>query len=197
MSGQSPRSPLAETAGQPSDAQLVGEVLGGRKERFALLVRRHQDSLFRHARGMGLDPDTAADMVQDALVKAYESLDGCQDPGRFGFWVGRILRNRCLDHLKSAATQRNTPLHPGLPAMRGNPERHQETGTLREALESALEALPLEQREGFLLKHVEGRSYEELAELAGASVSAVKMRVHRAREFLREHLAAAGVSVGM
>lgn len=181
----------------PADGRLVSEVLVGDTERYALLVQRHQNALFRQARALGLDEDTAADMVQDALVRAYESLSSCRNGDRFGVWVGRILRNRCLDHLKSASTQRRRPLHPEIPEEGGAPESRHEAGMAREALEAALAALPPEQREAFLLKHVEGRSYEEMAETTGASVSAMKMRVHRARERLREHLGSAGITGAM
>lgn len=185
-------APNGSDRNEPGDAALVAEVLNGRKESYALLVQRHQTSLFRYARGFGLDPDTSADMVQDALVRAYESLASCQDEGRFGFWVARILRNRCLDHLKSATEQRSAPLRPDLPATRGDPEDHRRQSGLKEELEAALASLPPDQREAFLLKHAEGRPYDEIAELAGTSVSAMKMRVHRAREALRERLQAQG-----
>jgi len=180
------------TSHEPGDGEVVADVLDGRRERYAILVRRHQESLFRHARGFGLDPDTAADMVQDTLVRAFESLDRCQDPDRFGSWAGRILRNRCLDHLKSASEQKRTAMPMDLESTSGDPARRHELGGLREALGKALNALPPEQKEGFLLKHVEGRSYEEMAEMAEVSVSAMKMRVHRAREALKEHLTAHG-----
>jgi RNA polymerase sigma-70 factor, ECF subfamily len=182
------RAPNGNDVARPGDGEVVEAVLNGHKERFAVLVERHQAGLFRHARGLGLDPDTAADMVQETLVRAYERLDSCQDPHRFGFWVSRILRNRCLDHLKSSSQQKRSPLPPNLPTTREDPERQRHAASLGEALESALASLPVEQREGFVLRHVEGHSYQEIAELAGASVSAVKMRVHRAREALREQL---------
>lgn len=173
------------------DGTLVALVLGGEQEAFGHLVQRHQEALFRHARDMGLDGDAAADAVQDALVKAYQSLESCRDPDRFGVWVSRIVRNRCLDYLKSAA-RRGVALHPSLPATRGNPERDEERGMLRRRLNEALSALPDDQREAFLMKHGEGRAYEDMAELVGVSVSAMKMRVHRARESLQSRLRALG-----
>jgi RNA polymerase sigma-70 factor (ECF subfamily) len=178
------------------DEVLVAQVLKGEREAFEPLVRRHQGHLFRHARGMGLDPDTAADLVQDSLVKAYERLGSCRSPERFGVWVGRILRNRCLDYLKSAA-RRDLPLHPFLPDTGGGPDGDAERNALRWQLNEALAKLPTEQREAFLMKHGEGRSYDEMAELAEASVSAMKMRVHRAREALQAHLEARGVGGGL
>ena len=142
---------------------------------------------FRYARSLGMDAGTAADMVQDALVKAYVGLEGCRNPDCFGAWAGRILRNGCLDYLKSAA-RRSVPLPPSLPSHRGNPDLEEERSRLRRRLKEALAALPDEQREAFLMKHGEGLSYEEIAKLTGGSVSALKMRVHRAREALRDQL---------
>jgi RNA polymerase sigma-70 factor (ECF subfamily) len=172
---------------QPTDAALVADVLKGNRTAFEVLVRRHQAALFRRARWMGLEPDLAADMVQDALVKAYENLRDCRDPARFHVWVGRILHNRCVDFFKSAQ-RRGVPLPLTLPAESGNPEIEHEQTVLRESLARLLAILPQEQREAFLMKHGEELSYEEMAEITGASVSAMKMRVHRAREYLRAQL---------
>lgn len=169
------------------DAILVRRVLQGDSNAFEPLVRRHQAALFRRARWMGLDEDTAADMVQDALIKAYQNLKSCRDANRFAYWAGRILRNQVLDFLKSA-DRRRAPLPTSLAADTGDPEREEARSALHSVLQRALSLLPDEQREAFLLKHAEGCSYEEMAEFAGTSVSAMKMRVHRARETLREHL---------
>jgi len=180
------------TCSDPADSEVVREVLGGHTDRFAVLVRRHQDSLFRQARAMGLDADTAADVVQDALVRAFEGLAGWQERSPFRIWLMRILRNRCLDHLKSAPSRRNRPLTPTLPLGAGGPEEEHERSALRNALHEGLQALPVDQRVAFVLRHVEGLSYDEISEVVGASVSALKMRVHRARDALRQALQHAG-----
>jgi RNA polymerase sigma-70 factor, ECF subfamily len=188
------RQPVADQSratqfGQPAeilDEALVARVLEGDRGAFELLIRKHQGPLFRRARWMGLDADTAADMVQDTLIKAYTNLASCRDPNRFGYWVGQILRNRILDFLKSA-DRRNIPLSFSLPATCGDPEVEEARSTLRTLLQQALATLAPEQREAFLMKHGEGFSYEEMAELAETSVSAMKMRVHRARETLRDY----------
>lgn len=172
-----------------SDADLVARVLAGEREEYALLVQRHQQALYRHALGMVGQPDAAADLVQDSLVKGYTSLAHCHDPARFGAWVFRILRNRCLDYLKDRRRQ-TVPIQEGtaFAPSRDDPEVRLEQSEVREAVTEALAALPEAQREAFLLKHVDGRSYEEMAEMLGASVSALKMRVLRAREALQERL---------
>ena len=182
------RGALRLNAGsEVTDAILVAKVLNGDGAAFEVLVLRHQAALFRRARWMGLEEDIAADMVQDALIKAYQNLSNCRDPDRFYAWVGQILRNSCLDFLKSAA-RRGVALPVSLPAESGNPEQQHEQSTLREQLKQALATLPVEHREAFLMKHGEDLSYEEMAELTGASISAMKMRVHRARELLRAQL---------
>ncbi len=170
------------------DEVLVERVLGGDTGAFEHLIRRHQDRLFRRARWMGLDADTSADMVQDALVKVYENLGSCRNPGQFRSWVGQILRNRCLDFLKSAA-RRSVPLPFTLPAD-GDPQGDAEQNALRSRLNEALAALPEEQRDAFLMKHAEDLPYEEMSAITGISVSALKMRVYRARETLQVYLGA-------
>lgn len=172
-----------------SDGALVARILAGDKAPFAILVRRHQERLFRHARGMTGDSDVAADLVQDAFVRAYTNLDRCEDPERFGAWCFRILANRCKDHLRSPA-QRTEILEEASFATAGHSDtvRVLEQAEIRAALDAALAALPSAQREAFLLKHVEGRSYDEMVEMLGASVPALKMRVLRAREALQQHL---------
>lgn len=189
VEGRAPDDPPSRSFRDgPPDEQVVAQVLAGRTDRFALLVRRHQDALFRQALAMGLDGDTAEDMVQDSLVRAFQGLEGCRGTGRFRVWVARILRNRCLDHLKSAPMQRNGPLVPGLVQRDGGPEEDRERAALRGLLAEALARLPEEQREAFLLRHVDGFSYQEMCEIVDASESALKMRVHRAREALRAGL---------
>lgn len=173
---------------EASDADVVARVLGGDREAFAVLVRRHQDMLFAHAVRMTGRGDVAADLVQASLIKAYTNLDRCRNPERFGAWAYRIVSNRCKDYLKNIR-RRDVDLEAAPPLeASGGPERDLDRHELHEALEAALDRLPPEQREAFVMKHAEGRSYEEMSELLGASVGALKMRVHRARENLMELL---------
>jgi RNA polymerase sigma-70 factor (ECF subfamily) len=177
------------------DEELVARILGGDRELYAVLVRRYEAKLYRHALGMLQDRDAATDLVQDSFVKAYASLSTCHDPARFGGWIFRILRNRCTDYLKEHR-RRDVSLESDdrFASERYHPLRDLERAELRGAVEQALAALPEPQREAFLLKHVEGLSYEEMAEMLGAGVSALKMRVARAREALRATLEGLGWS---
>lgn len=169
-----------------NDAHLVASVLAGHTDHYAVLVGRYQATLYRYAVGMVRDGDLAADLVQDTFVKAYTSLGTCQDPARFGAWVFRIMVNRCKDHLKSRR-RHNVPLEEDTATTpeSDSPAVYTDRADLRQTVERALAALPEAQREAFLLKHLEGRSYEEMAEMLDVSISALKMRVLRAREALQ------------
>jgi RNA polymerase sigma-70 factor, ECF subfamily len=171
---------------ETEEGRLLVAILDGDVDGYGILVRRHQDRLYRYAYGMVADSDVAADMVQDSLVRAYESLRRCKNPDNFGGWVLRIVRNRCLDHLKERR-RNNVSLEPDLAMDDSSSNAIDERAVNGEAVRQALEDTPELLREAFLLKHVDELSYDEMAEVTGASISALKMRVKRARE----HLAAA------
>jgi len=152
---------------------------------FAALVRRHQNALYRYGRGLGLDHDTALDLVQEAFVKAHARLGQCREPGRVRSWLFRIFRNAMLDWAKNVRRTEVPLLDVEEPA---GDEDFAERHALREAIGAALAALPPILREAFLLRHELGHSYDEIAELAGISLSAAKMRVARAHAALRETL---------
>ncbi|NIP78394.1 MAG: sigma-70 family RNA polymerase sigma factor, partial [Gemmatimonadetes bacterium] len=100
----------------------------------------------------------------------------------------RIVANRCKDYLKNVRRKDVDLDAAGPVAGPQDPEDDLERSELRDRLGRALEHLPPDQRQAFVMKHEEGRSYEEMAELLEASVGALKMRVHRARENLMELL---------
>ena len=182
----------ASGAGETPDAHLVARVLDGDDAAYATLVRRHQDLIYRHARGMGLDHDTSLDLVQDAFVRAFERLEDCRDGAHYRSWLFRICRNLCLDELRNVrrlcVPMSSIENADDLESMQVVEDEMALT------LSAALERLPNALREAFLLKHDAGYTYEEVAEITDASPSAVKMRVHRAREALRVFLTAQGFS---
>ena len=180
---------MSEASDQLPDHEVVARVRGGDRDAFRLLVRRYQDMLFRHAVRMTGDRDVASDLVQGAFVKAFTNIARCRDPERYGAWQYRILANACKDHLKSrrrrdVSIDDQVNLMDATAGPAGNLDRTQ----LRTVLSNAIAKLPESLREAFVLKHVEGRSYEEIAGMMDTSVPALKMRVHRAREVLKEAL---------
>ena len=167
------------------DAIVIARVLDGDIDQFAELVGRHQVAMYRYAVSMVGDHDVAADMVQDAFVRAYTNLTACRDRSNFRLWLFRTLRNRCLDHLRDPR-RRNVRLDDASPIVDSaeGPSARVERAQMRAELREALDRLPEIQREAFLLHYVEGVPYETMAEMLMASVSALKMRVLRAREAL-------------
>lgn len=172
-----------------SDADLVARALAGSEAAFAELVERYNDLLCRHAQRMLGRMDDAEDVVQTAWIKAYRRLEQCRDPERFGSWVFRIAANACKDELKARRSE-VVPMDAVGELRSGDDGPAGETlrAEQRRSIAAALARLPPDQREAFLLKHAEGWSYEEMSVQLDVGVSALKMRVHRAREELQELL---------
>lgn len=169
-----------------TDAQVVRDVLAGDQDAYRLLVRRYGDTLYGHALRMADSPDEAADLVQRALVTGFKKLRSCREPDRVGAWLFRILANLCKDHVRSPRRgDISVARLAGVLAGESDPESDAASAEIRSRVWTALDALTPEQREAFVLKHVEGRSYEEIAAVMDLSVASLKMRVHRAREALR------------
>ena len=171
-----------------SDAVVVSHVLRGDVEAFAILVERYRDRYARYAFHMLGNREDAEEALQDAFTRAYRSLGRCEDPERFGAWLFRILVNRCRTiGARRGRRSKTFVVDEGalLDAAIDHPE---ESSAWREEIERALRQLRPEQREAFLLKYVEEMGYDEMSQLTGVGVSALKMRVMRACERLRELL---------
>jgi RNA polymerase sigma-70 factor, ECF subfamily len=165
------------------DQQIIGEVLAGNREAFAVLVGRYSDPLYRHALGMTGSPDVAEDILQTSFIKAYQHL--AEVRGRFDAWLFRIVANGCKDWLKNIRRTHVSYDEDDQPSGYSTPDEDLDRSELRTDLDGALATLAPSLREAFVMKHVEGRSYEEMAELLATTVGALKMRVHRAREALQ------------
>ena len=141
------------------------------------------------------DSDVASDMVQDAFIRAYVNLARCRNRARFRVWLITLLRNRVLDHLKEKR-RRDASLSDDEVLRRAEayPVRAAEVDeryALQTLMEEALARLSEPLREAFVLRHVEELSVAEVAELLGTGVSAIKMRLARAREQMQRTMAAA------
>ena len=166
-----------------SDGIVVRRVLDGDTELYRVLVERYRRQFGRYVMGLVGDHDAAADAMQEAFIRAYDSLDSCRDPDRFGAWFFRILTNQC--HNMTARRRNTTDIAAVDPPARDRTDRPLELAELNARIAAALEELTPEQREAFVMKHLDGRSYEEMSRLSGVGVDALKMRVHRARDMLR------------
>ena len=166
-----------------ADQQIIASVLAGDRDAFAALIQRYSDPLYRHALGMTGSPDVAEDILQQSFIKAYNHLGEVR--GRFDAWLFRIVANGCKDWLKNIRRTHVSYDEDDQPSAYATPDEDLDRSELRRDLDRALESLAPSLREAFVMKHVEGRSYEEMADLLGTTVGALKMRVHRAREALQ------------
>lgn len=170
-----------------TDAELVIRARAGDLASYAVLVSRHRASLERFAVRLLGNREDAEEALQDSLVRAWQALDRCHDPERVRSWLFRILVNRCRTRLsRQNRIERGPEADLALSLAASAPRSEGEAW--REEISRALDQLPADQREAFLLKHVEEFSYEEISELTGGSIPALKMRVSRACLRLRELL---------
>jgi RNA polymerase sigma-70 factor, ECF subfamily len=179
---------------EQSDEDIVKQVLAGDTALFELLMRRHNERLYRAARAITRDEREAEDVMQQAYVNAFSNLRQFKGHAQFGTWLTRIAVNEASararrrgryepfdDHRSSVETF--MPWHSA-----PDPERQAFTGELRELLEWAIDALPDGAREVFVLRDVEGLSTAEAAASLGVSEDVVKTRLSRARSALRRSL---------
>ncbi len=166
-----------------SDQDVISRVIGGERDAFAMLIGRYSDPLYRHALGMTGSPDVAEDILQTSFIKAFHHLGEVR--GRFDAWLFRIVANGCKDWLKNIRRTHLSYDEDDQASGYATPDEDLDRTELRSDLDYALAQLAPSLREAFIMKHVEGRSYEEMADLLGTTVGALKMRVHRAREALQ------------
>jgi RNA polymerase sigma-70 factor (ECF subfamily) len=168
-----------------TDGAAVRRVLDGDTEAFGILVERYRTELGRLAAGMLGDKDAAEDVLQEAFISAYRSLGSCRDPEKFRTWFYTIVTNRCRDALRRKPAVDIETIEV---AAKDRADAPVEDDELAAKLERAMAKLSPEQREVFVLREVEGRSYEEMSTLLDLKVDALRMRVMRAKDVLRKAL---------
>jgi RNA polymerase sigma-70 factor, ECF subfamily len=170
---------------QNDDAAIVARVLAGDAAAYATLVGRYRAQFARYAVRMLGNREDAEEALQDAFLRAFRSLAKCDDPERFSSWLFRILANRCRTAGSRRGRREQTFVRDEFALLDASEDHPEDRTAWREEIQRALMMLEADQREAFLLKHVEDLGYEEMAELTGTGVSALKMRVKRACERLR------------
>jgi RNA polymerase sigma-70 factor (ECF subfamily) len=169
----------------PTDGEVIARVIAGDVAAYGILVDRYHARFARFATGLLGNKEDAEEALQDAFVRAYRALDRYEHRERFGSWFYRILLKRCRS-LQARRPRKEEPL--------SGDEREARVAAGDAPLAAREEALwiigqlPLEQREVFLLHFVLDLGYDDIAGLTGLSVSAIKMRVSRGLDRLRELL---------
>ena len=180
------------------DAEVVRLVLAGDTELYAVLVNRYRTRVSRYVERFTYDAEDARDVTQDVFIKVYAALDSFDPRFKFSTWLFRIAGNAAIDHLRRRRV-RLLPLErpPGEdgearsvdpPETRPNPHEELTRQRLREALASAIDRLPDDDRELISLRHYGEMPYEEIAELKGMPLGTVKNKLFRARQALRDLL---------
>ncbi len=179
-----------------SDEEVVGRVLSGDAGLFELLIRRHNQRVYRTTRGILKADADAEDAVQQTWVLAYTRLAQFAGSARFSTWLTSIAVNESLGRLRKQRRLRvvtaDEPAFvdesPAEPVPGSDPERHTAMRELSQLVSAALDDLPRSQRVVFVLREAEGLSGAETADALGISETAVKVRLHRAKARLRESL---------
>lgn len=186
----------------PPDETLMLRFQSGDRAAFAQLVRRHQGPLYNFALRQVRTPQVAEDVVQEAFVRVVQSAADFKHEARFTTWVYTITRNLCIDQLRKKALRKHPSLDetkgeggegPTLGEQTADPRASVEraaTGTeLKERIALAVDKLPDEQREVFLMREVANLPFKEIAEITGVPENTVKSRMRYALERLQEALA--------
>lgn len=190
--------PLAEpVAGEPdavpmnSDDTLIARTLAGQLSAFEQLVKRHRDVVFRVAARI-VGPDDAADVSQDAFLRAFHRLDRFQGTASFRSWLLQITQNVALDHLSRQQRQQAEPPPEEDTSPDRDPRRQPvselERRERQQRLELKLHRLRADYRSLLVLRDLEDLPYEEIAEVLDMPLGSVKGRLHRARGELIELL---------
>jgi RNA polymerase sigma-70 factor (ECF subfamily) len=187
---------------EDSDESLMVRFQSGDRSAFALLVRRHQAPLYNFALRQLRSGPAAEEIVQEVFVRVVGSAPEFRETARFTAWLYTIARNLCIDVMRKGALRR----HPSLDEPRttdgadgptlgertadgqANVERAAVSGEIRERALEAIEQLPDEQREVFLLRELSHLPFKEIADIVGAPENTVKSRMRYALERLQAAL---------
>lgn len=189
------RMPSDQPVG-PDDEQLVARSLKQDHEAFGQLIDRHASRIINLAYRMVGDRAEAEDLAQEAFLSAFKSLSTFRADSKFSTWLYRIATNKCKDWLRvkrPGMEQQDVDIDETLDihvADKETPERLLSQQQVAQELEQAIHRLPPLYREAFVMKHVEGMSYEEMAAILGVNSDTLKMRVYKGRLQLSRDLAA-------
>src|SRR6266567_2381062 len=185
-----------------TDAAVVALVLAGDRDAFRVLVERHSRSIFRVVFRMTGNQEDAEEIVQETFLRAYRSLERFELRASFSTWLYRIAVNRTLDFLNARKMQMQTKdtfqivENPDgeegnqvqLPATGPGPDRLLLSAEMKRKIAGAMGMLSPSERVAFTMRHMEGRSIEEISKALDLRASAAKNSVFRAVQKLRQQL---------
>ena len=182
--------------GSPTDADIVKRVRGGEQALFEILMRRHNQRVYRAARAVLRDEREVEDVMQQAYINAYTHLHQFEERSQYSTWLTRIVLNEAFGRRQKVAVESRVIVAAGadepagefmssLTSPQPGPEHQAYAEELRHVLEEAVDALPEAYRTVFMLRDIEGLSTAETGDGLGLGEEAVKTRLHRARAMIR------------
>ena len=178
---------LREALGPIADEALVERLRRGESQLFEVLMRRHNQRLFRTARAIVRDDDDAEDVMQEAYVQAFTKLDQYEGRAKFSTWLTRIAVHEALARVRRRRPRSNPDTEP-MPSDLPSPEEAVASRELVRVLEPLIDALPEVFRTVFVLRAVEGLPASECAECLEIPEETVRTRYFRARRLLQRQL---------
>ena len=177
---------------------IVQQVLEGNTNAFEELVLEYEKKVYNVALRILGNSEDAADMTQEAFIKAFNSLSGFRGDSKFSVWLTRIVSNLCLDFLRSRSRRPTVSLSVeddegddvqlDIADVSQSPELLLERSLTSESVRRGRTALPEDYREILLLREIQGLSYDEIAEALNIEVGTVKSRIFRGRKKLCDYL---------
>lgn len=177
---------------------IVQQVLGGDTNAFEALMLEYEKKIYNVALRMLGNSEDAADMTQEAFIKAYNSLASFRGDSKFSVWLTRIVSNLCLDFLRSRSRRPTVSLSMedddgddvqlDIADSSQSPEQLLERSLTRDSVRRGLKSLPDDYREILLLREIQGLSYDEIAAVLDIEVGTVKSRIFRGRKKLCDYL---------
>ncbi len=186
-------APRIRMNAMPEDGDLVAMTLQGHPEAFATLVERYDRAVYHLAYRMLHHVEDARDATQEAFFKAFRSLRTFRHGAKFSTWIFAIAYHACCDRLARRKHDSSNELPDRADAGRG-PEQQAIASDDAARLRRAIESLPEKYRTVVTLFHLQGRQYEEIAEVLGLPMGTVKTHLFRAKEQLRRLLDEMGVT---
>lgn len=181
------------------DRETIEKVLNGEYDAFEGLVEKYQARIYRHLKKMVKDGHLAQDLLQETFLSAYKGLPGFTGSSSFSTWLFRIATNTALMYLRKnrpdsieyddeIRNQSNSPVPPISSEFVNTPLEILLSNEGRKKIEEAIDELPALYRSVIVLRDVEGFSLEEVSKIMDSSIAAIKSRLHRARNSVRETL---------
>ena len=185
-------SEVSNHSDEISNSELVRKSQLGDKAAFEQLVIRHQDLVYSLAYKLTGNREMANDVAQEAFIRAWKAIEKFRGDSTFSTWIYRITVNTAWT-LRKKAKKHNTlniddTYEPIVIDEKKDPELVAINSDLSSVLINALDKIPIEQRIIVELKNIEGRSHKEIADYLDISVTAAKVRLHRAHQKLRQIL---------